>query len=517
MLKTLKFDLPASLVVFFVALPLCLGIALASGAPLFSGIVAGVIGGLVVGSMSGSALGVSGPAAGLAVIVFAAIQALNDWPSFLMAVVVCGVLQLALGWVKAGFIAYFFPSSVIRGMLTGIGLLIILKQLPIALGFHDGALTNLSFFQLEGKVAYHTINTAWHQLAPLATLISLVSLLTLVLWEQLLIPRLAWLQWLPGPLVVVLLGVMLNHIAGVAGPGLSLNADRLVQLPIIHSWQDLWQALTPPRWSSLATVAVWQYGLLLAVVASLETLLCVEATDKLDPLKRVTPVNRELQAQGWGNVLSGLAGGLPITQVIVRSSANITFGAKTKLSTVLHGGWLLLSVMMLTQGLNQIPLASLAAILILIGYKLAAPGLFKRQYQLGVEQFIPFLVTIAGIVTFDLLKGIGLGMACSLCFTLFYSYRDAYVMKDVVTTEQGHEVHHMVLAETVCFFSKARISQVLESLPPRATVIIDCRQVKRLAYDVAELIDNFHYHASLKDITVKTLGCEMRSWAKCAD
>lgn len=503
--KEIKNDLPASIVVFFVAVPLCLGIALASGAPLFSGIIAGIIGGIVVGMASGSPLGVSGPAAGLAVIVFTSIAALGSWEVFLMAVVLAGLIQLLMGFAKAGFIAYFFPSSVIKGMLTGIGLLIILKQIPHAVGYDKDVEGDESFIQLDGENTFSAIGRAFELLTPGAALIAVISILLLILWDKVLTKKHRIFQLIQGPIVVVVLGILMNHLYQSGILNFSLAADQIVSLPVAQNLSMFFSQFTMPDFSAIANPKVWEVALVLAIVASLETLLCVEATDKMDPYKRVTPTNRELKAQGLGNVISGLIGGLPITQVIVRSTANISFGGKTKVSTILHGVFLLLSALLIAGVLNQIPLASLAAILIIVGYKLAKPALFKQMYKLGWEQFIPFVATVVGILATDLLKGITIGILFGIFYTLRHSYRNSHHMKDVITTEEGHEVHHLVLAEEVSFFNKASVLSALEAIPANSKVIVDCTKSKAIAYDVAELIQNYKSSAKTKNISVETI------------
>lgn len=498
-------DLPASIVVFFVAVPLCLGIALASGAPLFAGIIAGFVGGIVVGFASGSPLGVSGPAAGLAVIVFSAIGALGSWPAFLLAVVLAGLLQLALGFAKAGFIAYFFPSSVIKGMLTGIGLLIILKQIPHALGWDKEAEGNDSFLQADGQNTFSEILKALDFITPGALLIAGISMAVLILWDKVLTKKHRIFQLIQGPIVVVFLGILMNYFFQSGVLPFSLDADQVVTLPVAKDLSAFFSQFTLPDWGAITNPEVWKTAVVLAIVASLETLLCVEATDKLDPDKRITPTNRELKAQGLGNIVSGLIGGLPITQVIVRSSANIAFGGKTKLSAILHGVFLLISAISIAAVLNMIPLASLATILIMVGYKLSKPSLFKEMYKLGWEQFIPFTATVLAILATDLLKGITVGILLGIFYTLRHSYRNSHHMKDIVTTEEGHEIHHIVLAEEVSFFNKASVIKDLDKIPANSKVIIDCTASKSIAYDVVELIKDYRHNAKLKNITVETI------------
>ncbi len=505
MFKDFKNDLTASIVVSFVALPLCLGIALASGAPLFSGIIAGIVGGIVVGIASGSALGVSGPAAGLAVIVFSAINTLGSWPAFLLAVVLAGIIQMIMGFARTGFVAYFFPSSVIKGMLTGIGLLIILKQIPHALGYDKDLVGDLSYFQADGETTFTAIISAFNACTPGAMLISTLSIVILIFWESTLTKRHKIFQLIQGPIVVVLMGIVMNLLFESYLLNFSLDPNQLVKIPVAKNLIEFFKLFTFPDFAAITHFQVWKTAIVLAIVASLETLLSVEATDKLDPFKRVTPTNRELKAQGVGNIVSGLCGGLPVTQVIVRSSANITFGGKTKLSTILHGIFLLISAATIAEYINLIPLAGLAAILIVIGYKLAKPALFKQLYQLGSEQFIPFMATVIGILATDLLKGISIGIAFGLFYTLRHSYRNAYYMKDVITNENSHATHHLVLAEEVSFFNKGSIMEALNNIPSNSKVIIDCSNSKSIAHDVIEFICDYRINAKLKNITVETI------------
>lgn len=501
----LKHDLPASIVVFFVAVPLCLGIALASGAPLFAGIIAGIIGGIVVGVASGSPLGVSGPAAGLAVIVLTSIATLGSWETFLLAVVLAGIIQLVLGYAKAGFIAYFFPSSVIKGMLTGIGLLIILKQIPHALGWDKSAAGDDAFFQRDGENTFSEIFKALEFMAPGALLIAAISLGILVLWEKVLTPKYKIFGMLNGPLVVVILGIVMNYFYQNGILNFSLAADQVVNIPVPENLAGFFAQFTFPDFSAITNWQVWKIALVLAIVASLETLLCVEATDKLDPYKRVTPTNRELKAQGLGNVISGLIGGLPLTQVIVRSSANISFGGRTKMSAILHGVFLLISALTIASVLNMIPLASLAAILLMVGYKLAKPTLFKQMFKLGWEQFVPFMVTVIVILLTDLLTGIIMGMIMGVFYALRHSYRNSHYMKEVITSENGINTYHLVLAEEVSFFNKASLIRELEDVPNNSKVVIDCTNSKSIDYDVVELIKNYESNAKTKNITVEKI------------
>jgi MFS superfamily sulfate permease-like transporter len=504
--KHIKNDLPASIVVFFVALPLCLGIALASGAPLFSGIIAGIVGGIVVGFASASPLGVSGPAAGLAVIVLTAITSLGgSYPAFLTAVVLAGVIQLLLGFAKAGFIAYFFPSSVIKGMLTGIGLLIILKQIPHAIGWDKDAIGDDAFLQADGQNTFSEISKAFEFMTPGAVFIAIISLLILILWDTVLTKKHKIFQLIQGPIVVVVLGIFMNLAYAKGILPYSLNENQIVSIPAPNSIQSFLGQFTFPDFSVITNMDVWKIAIIMAIVASLETLLCVEATDKLDPDKRITPTNRELKAQGLGNIVSGLIGGLPVTQVIVRSSANLNFGGKSKTSAILHGVFLLLSAVFIAGLLNLIPLASLAAILLMVGYKLAKPSLFQQIYKLGWEQFIPFMATIIAIIATDLLKGITVGILVGIFYTLRHSYRNSHYVKDIVSDENGKSVHHLVLAQEVSFFNKASLLNTLDAIPANSKVIIDCTNSKSIAHDVIEIINDYEFNARTKNIVVEKI------------
>ena len=501
-----KSDFPASIVVFFVAVPLCLGIALASGAPLFAGIIAGIVGGIVVGAASGSPLGVSGPAAGLAVIVFSAIASLGgNWNAFLVALVLAGVIQLLLGYAKAGFIAYFFPNSVIKGMLSGIGLLIILKQIPHALGWDFDVEGDDAFFQADGQNTISEIGRALNFITPGALFISLISLAILIFWEQYLSKKHKIFQIIQGPIVVVVFGIAMFNCFNNGLLPFALKTNQIVSLPAPSTLTDFFHQFTLPDFTYLNNLEVWKIAIVIAIVASLETLLCVEATDKLDPLKRITPVNRELKAQGLGNVISGLIGGLPITQVIVRSSANINFGGKTKLSAIFHGVFLLISALFIASLLNMVPLACLAAILLIVGYKLAKPSLFKEMYKLGWEQFMPFIGTIIAILLTDLLKGITFGILLGIFYTLRHSYRNSHHLKVIKSDENGKSIYHLILAEEVSFFNKANLLKTLNEIPNNSKVIIDCSKSKSIAYDVIELIQNFEQNGKSNNIEIEKI------------
>lgn len=507
-LESLKNDLPAGLVVFLVALPLCLGIALAStGRPdlLFSGIIAGVVGGIVVGLLSNSPLGVSGPAAGLVVIVLTAIEKLGSFEAFLLAVVLAGIIQVILGVVKAGIIAYFFPSSVIKGMLTAIGIILILKQIPHALGYDEDYLGSIEIEQKEGKNMFSELYYAFKYNSTGAVVISVISLLVLIFFETRFMKKIKLFTFLPGALIVVFIGILINYLFATFSPELVLSGKHLVQLPAASTPKEFFSFFTFPDFSFFTNTEVYVVAVTLAIVASLESLLCVEATDKLDPWKRRTSTNKELIAQGAGNIASGLIGGLPLTQVIVRSSANINSGGKTKLSTIFHGIILLLSAVFIPDFLNLIPLSALAAILLMVGYKLAKPQVFIQMYKLSKLQFIAFMVTIIAIITTDLLKGIFIGMVVAI----FYVIRRNYLNPSKLTKEviDGKEVYRLTLSEETTFLNKASIAKTLDEIPENSTLIIDGEKTFFIAYDVLENIQEFiNYTSKLKNISVSTLG-----------
>jgi SulP family sulfate permease len=503
--STVRNDLPASIVVFFVALPLCLGIALASGAPLFAGIIAGIVGGIIVGLASGSQLGVSGPAAGLAVIVLNAITSLNGWQAFLVAVVLAGILQLIMGYLNMGIIAYYVPTSVIKGMLTGIGLIIILKQIPHALGY-DADYEGDESFRFGDENTFSIIETAIESVTPAALVISIVSMGILLLWENILSKKHKIFSLIQGPLVAVAAGIVLKNLFDAKLLPFSLTKDMVVDIPVASTFAEFTRLFALPDFSHLANPEVYGVAITLALIASLETLLCVEATDKLDPNKGITPTNRELKAQGLGNIISGLIGGLPVTQVIVRSSANIAFGAKSKLSTILHGLLLFVCAISIPNILNMIPLATLACILFVVGYKLAKPSIFSGMYRLGWDQFIPFTTTVVAIVLTDLLKGILIGLAVAVFYLLRNHYKNAYSLEHQPEMSNGRPWFKMLLAEEVSFLNKGSIMKTLNKLPEGSTVEIDGSNSKVIDHDVIEVIQDFMVNAKRRNIQVKVLG-----------
>ena len=491
--NSLRYDLPASIVIFLLALPLCLGIALASGAPLFSGLIAGIVGGIVVTSLSESTLGISGPSAGLAVIVFAAVQELG-FEAVLLAVVLAGIIQFIIGNLGAGVIGYYFPSAVISGMLSGIGIIIFLKQIPHAMGYDSDYEGDMSFFQSDDYTTLSELGHMFDFIAPGAVVISGVGLGIMLLWETRWIKQYRFRQWIHGSLVVVIVGVLLNLLFMFTYPQWALSGNHLVLLPVTETLSDIANLFTLPDFSQINNPAVYSVAITLAIVASLETLLCVEATDKLDPYKRVSSNNCELRAQGIGNICSGLMGGLPMTQLIVRSSANIQSGGRTKMAAFMQGIFLLIAVLLIPGLANMIPLASLAAILMVVGYKLAKPALFKTMYQVGAYHFIPFIATIIGLIFSDMLMGIGIGMAFALFFILlenlkvgFHVHEQPQINKTIIT-----------LSENVSFLNKSSILHLLSELPNKSDVVIDATYAKYIDYDVYEVIQNFKVDAKRK-------------------
>nr|MBI1232683.1 SulP family inorganic anion transporter [Cytophagales bacterium] len=496
-------DLPAGLVVFLVALPLCLGIALSSGAPLFSGIIAGVVGGIVIGSLSGSHTSVSGPAAGLTVIVLNAIADLGAYDIFLTAVFIAGIMQIGLGIAKAGIIGYYFPTSVIKGMLAGIGIILIIKQIPYAFGVNEDAnLLEYTPFvnDLDAVLSLRLMLNAFDMGS---VIVAVISLAILILWEKPFIQKNKFSKVIPGALLAVLLSIGINKFFKFFIPNLYINMEDKVSLPSINGFGEFVDQLIFFNPSGFLNPDVWIVAITIAVIASLETLLSLEAADKIDPHKRGSPPNKELFAQGVGNMINGLIGGMPVTAVIVRSSANVSSGAKTKMSAIFHGILLLASVLLIPNLLNLIPLASLAAILLLVGYKLAKVSLFRTMYRLGWDQFLPFAATIFGIIVFDLLKGIGLGMVIGVIFILLRNYKNSYFYKDTKTDDTN--VSHIILSEEVSFLNKGALISALNRIPNNSKVIIDGSKSVIIDYDVLEVIENFKTNAKERDIEVETI------------
>lgn len=485
---TFKTDILSGVVVFLVALPLCLGIALASGAPLFAGIIAGVIGGIVVGLLSNSQLSVSGPAAGLTAIVLVAISSLGSYQTFLLAVVLAGIMQILLGVAKAGTISNYFPSNVIEGMLTAIGVIIILKQLPHAIGYdvdHEG-----DFFFIETGTGHNTFSAIinavnYSHLG--AIIVTLVSLAILIAYTK--VAFLKKLKVVPGALVAVVAGVVINELFKAGGSSLAISQDHLVNLPVPKSFNDFIGQFSLPNFAAIQNPQVWIVAATIAAVASIETLLCIEAADKMDPLKRYTSSNRELFAQGAGNMLSGLIGGMPMTSVIVRTSANINSGGRTKVATIAHGIFLLIAVVSIPTILNRIPLACLAAVLLMIGYKLASPSVFRHMWQSGKYQFVPFIVTVAAVVFTDLLKGVAIGLVVSVFYILRANLKLAYFFKK--KDHHEGEIITIKLAQEVSFLNKAAIKQTINHLPENSKLVIDASESFYIDHDVLQLIRDF--------------------------
>ncbi|MFM9824557.1 SulP family inorganic anion transporter [Flavobacterium sp.] len=500
---SLKSDFASGLVVFLVALPLCLGIAMASGAPLFSGIISGVIGGIVVGYLSKSHLSVSGPAAGLTAIVLTAITDLGAFDLFLTAVFIAGLIQLALGFIKAGSISNYFPTNVIEGMLAGIGIIIILKQMPHAFGYDSDFEGDQAFFQPDGGNTITSLLGIVNYVQLGAIIITALSLIILIAWDR--VPFLKKLKLIPGALIVVILGVLLNEIFTTAESSLAISKEHLVSLPIPSTLEEFKQIIVTPKFSGIMNPQVWVIGLTIAIVASIETLLCIEAADRMDIHKRYTDTNVELKAQGIGNIISSLFGGLPMTSVVVRTSANNNAGAKSKMSAIIHGILLLLSVLIIPAILNKIPLATLAAILLLVGYKLAKPATLKHFWEKGKYQFIPFIATLSAVVFSDLLKGVALGMIISVIFVLKGNMQRAYKFRK----EEYHDgdVIHIDLAQEVSFLNKAAIKSTLNDIPENSKVIIDAKDTVYIAHDILDLIHEFKTTRAKDDnIKVKLRG-----------
>ena len=513
-LKHWKTDVPSGLIVFLVAIPLCLGIALASGAPALSGIIAGIVGGLVVTLFSNSSLGVSGPAAGLVAIVLPAIEYLG-FQNFLLAVLLGGVIQFLLGCFRAGTIGYYFPTAVIKGMLVAIGLIIILKQIPHAFGYDEDYEGDLAFMQSDGQNTFSELTHAIEASTPAAIIISVICLAILILWETKLIKKFSFSKIIQGPLVAVVAGILLG-LGFASVDSMRLSTDHLVALPDsialtfphfepseinAETTSAASEGLKTAGISSFqAVVAIFITALTLAIVASLESLLCAEATDKLDPQRRQTDLNRELRAQGIGNFVSGLIGGLPVTQVIVRSSTNIQSGAQSRLAAFVHGLFLIVCVVAIPSVLNLIPLASLAAILFIVGYKLAHPSKFIAMYKLGWNQFLPFMITIAAILFTDLLVGIGIGLVASVFFILKSNYVKSFWM--TTAEEDGRTVHRMTLAESVFFLNKGDIQAALLKIEPGSKLVIDGSDSVHIDQDVIDLFNDFETNAGFQDIEV---------------
>jgi len=493
-------DIPAGIVVFLVALPLCLGIAMASGAPLFSGLIAGLVGGIVVSWLSGSQLSVSGPAAGLTVIVLNAIEQLGSYNGFLVAVVLAGIIQLVLGYLRAGVIGAFFPTSVIKGMLAAIGLILIIKQLPHAVGYDTSFQGDEGYMNESAMSSFQDVFSAFSSISIGSSIISLGALLILIFWETAFIKRINLLKLIPSPLLAVSWGIGYNFAAKQWLPEFAVEGAHLVSLPTTENLSQFFELFMFPDISYLSNPQVYIIAITLAIIASLETLLSLEAVDKLDPLKRVAPTSRELKAQGVGNILSGLIGGLPVTAVIVRSSANINAGGRTRIASFVHGIFLLLSILFFTQLLNLIPLACLAAILLHTGYKLAKPQLFRTLYRQGWNQFVPFVITVIAILSTDLLQGVIIGIGVGLYFVIKSNFHESISLH--------HEDDHytLIMNKDVSFLNKALLRRTLNSIEENSTLVVDASKAKFIDFDIQETLENFLKSAPDDNIIVEIYG-----------
>jgi MFS superfamily sulfate permease-like transporter len=499
----LKSDFASGLVVFLVALPLCLGIAMASGAPLFSGIISGVIGGIVVGYLSTSHISVAGPAAGLTAIVLTAISELGAFDIFLTAVFIAGLLQLVLGFVKAGSISNYFPTNVIEGMLAGIGIIIIMKQLPHAFGYDSNFEGDLSFLQADGSNTFSSLLGIFDHIQLGSIIVTSISLVILISWDK--FPFLKKLKLVPGALVAVVLGVVLNEVFIGSGSSLVIAKEHLVSLPVPTSLEEFKSIIITPNFAGILNPQVWVVGLTIAIVASIETLLSIEAADRMDVQKRYTNTNIELKAQGVANVISSLLGGLPLTSVIVRTSANSAAGAKSKMSAIIHGFLLLICVLVIPFILNKIPLATLAAILLVVGYKLAKPSTFIHFWEKGKYQFVPFIATLLAVVFMDLLKGVALGIIISIIFVLKGNLKRAYSFKKAEYVDG--DIIHIDLAQEVSFLNKAAIKSTLNDIPENSKVVIDANDTVYIAHDILDLIREFKENRAVNEnIKVKLKG-----------
>ncbi len=496
----LKYDLSAGLSVFLVALPLCLGIALASGAPLYAGLLSGIIGGLVVGLISGSQLAVSGPAAGLTTLVAASIISLGDYKVFLLAVMVAGLFQCLLGLLKLGAIANYFPSSVIKGMLAAIGIILISKQIPLALGSDQPDFWTSGFLNLfSSQNLFSSFDNFNHHITRGAILITVISLIILVLFQQAFAKK---LRVIPSPLLVVVIGIITNILFTNAASDFSLKPTQLVNIP-----SNIFASITFPDFAKLfSTIEIWKDGLIIGILATLETLLCIEAVDKLDRQNRITPVNRELIAQGIGNMTCGLLGAIPMTAVVVRGAANVDAGGRTKLSAFTHGLFLLLAVLLFPFLLNKIPYASLAAILIITGYNLTKPKLFHNMWSLGWKQFIPFVLTILVILSTDLLIGVSIGLLISIYFIIQNNFKAEY--KITKTIHEGIETHYIKLNSNVTFLNKVKLRKALDEVPEYSVLTIDGSECNFIDYDILEIISEYHNKAHDRYIELHLIGIE---------
>ena len=502
--NNLKYDLKSSMVVFFVALPLCLGIAIASGAPPMSGLIAGIVGGIIVGALSGSHVSVSGPAAGLTVIVLDSINSFGTFPLFLAALVVAGLIQLGLGFLKAGVLGYYFPHSVIKGMLSAIGLILILKQIPHALGYDKDQMGDMAFQQLDNQNTFTEIWLAIQFYSPGAIPVVIIAMLILITFEHPKIKKNKVLNAVPPALWAVVSGILINQLYSVFKPEWVLIDEHLVTIPVLGRISELGSLFTLPDFSQIGTSNFWIIAVTIAIIASIESLLSLEAGDKMDPQKRISPASRELVAQGIGNTVSGLIGGLPVTAVIVRTSANINSGAKTKLSAIFHGILLAVLVLAIPTILNKIPLSCLAAVLFMVGYKLAKPSIFVHEWEKGLNQFLPFLATIIAILFTDLLMGIGIGMVVGIFFIIKTNFQESIT----ITEMKGNYL--LKLHKDVSFLNKASLKSRLAMIPDNSTVIINAYKAKFIDQDIRDVLNDFIESAYDRNINLEIEGFDYK-------
>jgi len=500
MFKDYKSDLKASVILFLVALPLCLGIALAQNAPLFSGIISGIIGGIVVASISGSKFSISGPAAGLTSVVLTSVTQLGTFEAFLLSLCFAGIIQVILGILRAGFIGYYFPTAVIKGMLSGIGIILVLKQIPHLLGYDKNIQGNESFKQADGENSFTEFTHLLSDLTMGPAIIGLISISILLLWQTKFVKEHKLLSKMPSALLIVLLGIIINLLFINFIPSLSLSSEHLVNLPTFDSLGGFFNSFTHPDFTALNNPKVYEVALIIATIASLETLLSLEAVDKLDPNNQISPTNRELIAQGTGNFLCGLVGGLPITSVIVRSSVNVSSGAKSQLSSILHGVLFLLAIFIFPDILRLIPLSCLAAILIITGYNLFKPQLYKLTFKQGLDQFIPFIITVVIMLFTDLLKGVTVGIIFSIFFILKQNNRAPF--KFIKEEIEGRMNVFIKLSQNITFINKGKFIEVFKSIPVGAVVYIDGGRLTFIDKDVLEIIHAFKKSSKIKNIEV---------------
>jgi MFS superfamily sulfate permease-like transporter len=501
-------DLPAGLVVFLVALPLCLGIATASGATPLAGIIAGALGGILVGAISKSPLSVSGPAAGLVAIVLTALESLkgaaNPYQAFQVALIIAGGLQILMGLLRLGAIANFVPNSVIKGMLAGIGVVIILKQIPHALGWDKEYEGDFGFVSKFGNT-FTDIAKAVMSITPTALVIFLIGVAIIYFWDSKPMKSQAWTKFVPGPLVAVIVGAIVNTVLVGSQPAIALRVEdlHLVKLP---GTSELTSALTFPDWTAVSMPAVWITAGILAVVASLETLLSIDAADKLDDQRRATPTNRELVAQGIGNGVSGLLGGLPLTSVVVRTSANAYSGGKTNKSTIFHGVLLAVAVISIPSVLNTIPLAVLASVLIMVGWKLTKPSVIKKVYADGLDQFIPFIITLLGVVFTDLLKGVVFGLLAGLVYVMKANHHKSFTLV--------HEGKLWLLRfnKDITFTNKVGLRNTLDQIPDNVTLVINGTKADFVDHDILEMVKDFAESGKYRGIAVEMTDVEDKTW-----